>query len=206
MASLHNDHMSAELDENSAADPAYAYKPSLMGAMCQFVLRPDGLDWEIGRRAGRLRYDRIQAVRLSYRPVTMQSHRFITEIWSDGNPKIQIASVSWRSMVEQERLDKAYGAFVTELHRRLLPTSARTQFSIGLPAVTYWLGLAIFGAVIVATIVMVVRALGLAQWSAAAIVGAFLAIFAYQLGQYFYRNRPGRYVSTAIPAAVLPKP
>lgn len=197
--------MSAELDENSAADPAYAYKPSLMGAMCQFVLRPDGLDWEIGRRRGRLRYDRIQAVRLSYRPVTMQSHRFVTEIWSADNPKIQIASVSWRSMVEQERQDKAYGAFITELHRRVAPTNAGPQFLIGLPAVTYWLGLAIFGAVIVATGVMMVRAAALGQWSAAAIVGAFLTIFAYQLGQYFYRNRPGCYSPTDIPAVVLPK-
>ncbi len=61
----------------------------------------------------------IRAVRLSYRPVTMQSHRFITEIWSPGNPKIQIVSASWRSIMEQERLDNAYSAFVTELHRRL---------------------------------------------------------------------------------------
>ena len=197
--------MAAEMDENSPADPAYAYKPSLMGGMCQFVLRPDGLDWEIGRRSGRVRYDRIRAVRLSYRPVTMQSHRFITEIWSTDNPKMQIVSVSWRSMVEQQRQDTAYGAFITELHRRLGAQGSSTQFSIGLPVVTYGVGMVIFAAVIAATGVMMVRAAVLGQWSAAAIVGAFLAIFAYQLGQYFYRNRPGRYVPAAIPALLLPK-
>ena len=87
--------------------------------MCQFTLKPDALEWQIGRRSGRVRYDRVRAVRLSYRPVTMQTHRFITEIWSADNPKIQIVSVSWRSIMEQERLDKAYSAFVTELHRRV---------------------------------------------------------------------------------------
>ena len=55
----------------------------------------------------------------------MQTHRFITEIWSADNPKIQIVSVSWRSIMEQERLDNAYSAFVTELHRRLAAAGAR---------------------------------------------------------------------------------
>ena len=98
----------------------YAFKPSLIGAPCQFSA-------EAGRAA---MADRAAApaasatsasarVRLSYRPVTMQSHRFITEIWSTDNPKMQIVSVSWRSFMEQERLDAAYMAFVTELHRRL---------------------------------------------------------------------------------------
>ena len=97
-------------DDEAAADPAYAFKPSLMGGACQFTLKPDAMEWQIGRRSGRVRYDRVRAVRLSYRPVTMQTHRFITEIWSADNPKIQIVSVSWRSIMEQERLDKAYSA------------------------------------------------------------------------------------------------
>ena len=90
-------------------------------------------------------------MRLSYRPVTMQTHRFITEIWSADNPKIQIVSVSWRSIMEQERLDKAYSAFVTELHRRVAAAGAPAKFSTGLPFVTYWVGVVIFSAVMLAT-------------------------------------------------------
>ena len=120
-------------DDEATGDPTYAFKPSLIGAMCQFTLKPDALEWQIGRRSGRVRYDRVRAVRLSYRPVTMQSQRFITEIWSADNPKIQIVSVSWRSIMEQERLDKAYSAFVTELHRRLAAAGAAAKFSTGLP-------------------------------------------------------------------------
>src|ERR1700740_2750905 len=81
--------------------PVYAFKASLIGGWCEFKLKPDGLHWQMGLRSGRVRYERIRAVRLSYRPVTMQSRRFVTEIWSTDNPKIQIVSVSWRSMVEQ---------------------------------------------------------------------------------------------------------
>ena len=53
-----------------------------------------------------------------------------------------------------------------------------------------------FAAVMVATGVMIVRALLLGQWSAAAIVGAFLRCSPISSANYFYRNRPGRYAPT----------
>ena len=207
--SLHNDPMTQQIEreigDEPAGDPSYAYRPSLIGGGCQFTLRPDAMEWQIGSRNGRIHYDRISAIRLSYRPVTMQSHRFITEIWSPGHPKIQIASVSWRSIVEQERFDKPYAAFIAELHRRIAAAGTSTQFTTGVPAITYWVGFAVFAAVMVAMGVMIVRALLLSQWSASAIVGVFFAVFAYQLGNYFRRNRPGRYRPDAIPSEVLPR-
>jgi hypothetical protein len=192
-------------DEADRGDPAYAYKPSLVGAPCEFVLKPDALHWQIGRRAGRLRYDRVRRVRLSYRPVTMQSHRFVTEIWSSDNPKIQIASVSWRSLVEQGRLDAPYAAFIVELHRRLAAAGTAAQFSAGLPVAVYWIGVGVFAAVMVAIGVLTVRAMQAGQWSGAALVGLFFVVFAYQLGNYFRRNRPGRYRPDALPPNVLPR-
>lgn len=198
--------MASEIaDDSVAADPSYSFKPSLMGAICQFTLKPDALEWQIGRRRGRTRYDRFRAVRLSYRPVTMQAHRFVTEIWSPDHPKIQICSASWRSLVEQERLDKGYAEFVTTLHRRLAAAGSGTLFLTGLPVLTYWVGAIVFGVVMVMTGIMVVRALQFSQWSVSAILGIFFLVFAIQIGNYFRRNRPGRYRPDAIPAAVLPK-
>src|SRR4051812_9560117 len=137
----------AALETDPDGDPTYAFKPSLMGALARFTLKSDALAWELGRRSGRIRYDRIKALRLSYRPVTMQSHRFITEIWSPDSPKIQIVSASWRSILEQERRDEAYSAFVAELHRRLAAAGATTQFSTGLPVAIYGVGIVVFAVV-----------------------------------------------------------
>lgn len=188
-----------------AADPAYAFKPSLIGGSCEFTLKPDGLHWQMGARSGRVRYERIRAVRLSYRPVTMQSRRFVTEIWSTDNPKIQIVSVSWRSVVEQARQDGAYSAFVTELHRRLAESGSVAQFTTGLPAASYWLGVLIFVAMLISMAAMTVKTLKLGQWSVSAIIAAIFAVFALQIGNYFRRNRPSRYRPDAIPREVLPK-
>jgi hypothetical protein len=193
------------ISDDDAPDPSYAFKASLVGGWCEFRLKPDGLHWQMGLRNGRVRYERIRAVRLSYRPVTMQSRRFVTEIWSTDNPKIQIISVSWRSLVEQERQDTAYTAFITELHRRLAAVKSEAQFTTGLPAVSYWLGVAVFAVVMVTIAAMTVKALRLEQWSAGAIIAAILAAFAYQIGNYFRRNRPVRYRPDALPKEVLPK-
>jgi len=191
--------------DDEPPDPYYAYKPSLVGAACEFTLRSDGLHWQIGARNGRVRYERIRAVRLSYRPVTMQSRRFVTEIWSTDNPKMQIVSVSWRSVLEQTRQDSDYAAFVAELHRRLAAVGSTAKFTTGLPVPTYWLGVAVFASVLVTMAVLIVRALMLAQWGAAGVVGVIFLIFAYQIGNYFRLNRPERYRPDAIPPAILPK-
>ena len=63
--------------------------------------------------------------------------------------------------------------------------------------------------------ILVLSSLGLARmirtwsarWQAAAtaVVAIFFLVFAYQLGTYFYRNRPGRYRPDAVPRDVLPK-
>jgi hypothetical protein len=197
--------MNSDIADEPPGDPTYAFKASLIGSMCQFTLKPNALEWQVGRRSGSIRYDTIRAVRLTYRPVTMQSHRFITEIWSPGNPKIQIVSVSWRSIMEQQRLDAAYAAFIIELHRRLAAAGAPARFSTGLPFATYWAGVVIFGAVLVATGSLLVRAMNFDQWAPMVVVAIFFLVFAYQLGTYFYRNRPGRYRPNAVPAEVLPK-
>jgi hypothetical protein len=195
----------AQAIDDDTPDPSYAFKPSLVGGWSEFRLKPDGLHWQIGLRKGRVRYERIRTVRLSYRPVTMQSRRFVTEIWSTDNPKIQIVSVSWRSLVEQERQDVAYVAFITELHRRLAETKSEAEFTTGLPVASYWLGVALFAAVMVTIAAMTVKALRLEQWSAGAIIAAILAAFGWQIGNYFRRNRPVRYRPEAIPREVLPK-
>src|SRR3984957_20073066 len=60
----------------------YAYKASLIGAAHRFELTDEGLSWQIGGRAGVWPYDGISAIRLSYRPVSMQSRRFRADIES----------------------------------------------------------------------------------------------------------------------------
>jgi hypothetical protein len=186
-------------------DPNYHYKPALLGAVWEFRLRPDAVEWQLGRRSGRLPYDRVRRIRLSFRPVTMQTYRFIAEIWPKEGPKLQIASTSWRSILEQERKDADYVAFLSELHRRVAATDGRADFVTGSPPFLYWPGLVVFAVASLAMAALTVRAIQVEAWEAAAIVGGLFALFLWQVGGFFRRNRPGRYRPETLPPDLIPR-
>jgi hypothetical protein len=193
------------------SDPApgdelnYSFRPSVLGAPRSFRLSADALAWDIGRRSGRVALDRVRRVRMSFRPATLQNHRFVTEIWSSDGPRLDIVSSSWKSMVEQVKLDRDYRVFITELHRRLAAMGTTARFDTGTNPLTYWAGLAVFVATGLALAIIITRAVQGRAIGAAILVGAFLAAFLWQAGNFFRRNRPGRYRPDALPAELLPK-
>jgi hypothetical protein len=191
-------------DTGSSSDLAYAYKPSLMGAPFEFRLTPTALAWTKGQYSNRVPYDQFRRVRLSYRPMTVQSHRFLAELWPANGPKLQVASTSVRGIVEQERHDHAYCAFVRELHRRIGATGAPTAFLVGSPALLYWPGVVVFVGASLALLVLSVRTLRGGELAGIALMLGFFALFLWQVGTFFRRNRPGTYRPDAIPAQVLP--
>jgi hypothetical protein len=192
-------------DTSTLAEPTYTYRPSLLGAPWTFQLAPDALVWGVGRRSGRLRYGDIVRARLSFRPITIQQRRYMTEVWGRGAPKLTLVSSSWKSMVENERLDPAYTRFVTELHRRIAGANPAARFETGTPFLTYWLGLAVFVVVSFALAILTVRALAASLWGGAAFIVAFLGLFLWKGGDYFRRNRPRPYRPDRLPPDLMPR-
>jgi hypothetical protein len=184
---------------------AYAFKSSLMGAPFELRLTPEALEWSQGASNGRVPYGRIRRIRLGYRPMTMQNYRFLGEIWPVDGRKLMIASTSCKSLVEHQRLDAPYRAFVTELCRRTGASGGQTIFQAGSPAVIYWLGVAVFVGAALALAGLIVRALQVAAWSGSAFIVAFLGFFLWQAGNFFRRNRPGLFRPEAVPETVLPR-
>lgn len=183
----------------------YTFRPSLLGAPWQFALTPEGIHWTAGRGSGEVRYGAVRRVRMSYRPANMQSYRFVTEIWAEGAPKLRIVSTSWKSMFEQERLDKAYATFVAALHRRLGEAGSRAVYEQGTHPLMYWPGVAVFVSICLGFAALAVRGLQQGAWAGTAFIGAFLLFFLWHGGNFFRRNRPGAYRPDALPAELLPK-
>lgn len=184
---------------------AYAYRPSLLGAPTEFRLTGDAIAWSSGQRSGEVPLRKVRLVRMYFKPATMQPYRFVTELWAEGAPKLEIVSSSWKSMVEQERLDARYAVFVTELHRRIALAAASARFEQGKHPSLFWPGLVFFVLVALAMAAVVVRALQAHTISVAAFIAAFLALFLWQGGNFFRRNKPGRYRPDALPPELLPK-
>ncbi len=199
--------MGSSQDEIETPEPqgeSYTYRASLLGAPFAFRLTEDGLAFEAGRRTGLVPYSAIARLRLSFKPSSMQSGRYVAEIWGADAPKLTIFSSSWKSMVIQERQNPAYSAFIAALHRRLVAVGAKTQFERGSVPLLYWPGLAVFVAVSLGMAMLTVRALQTDAKAGAAFIAAFLALFLWQGGNYFRRNRPGTYRAEAPPGDLLP--
>ena len=110
----------------------YAYKASLIGAAHQFELTADGLSWRVAGRADVWRYADITAIRLSYRPVSMQAHRFRADIAHASKARLPIISTSWQTAALMAPQDNDYRAFITELHKRMARAGSRAVLTGGL--------------------------------------------------------------------------
>ena len=93
----------------------YAYKASLVGAAHQFELTEQGLSWRIAGRSGLWPYADIASVRLSYRPVSMQSRRFRADI---GKMPMATARHSLDQLADRGA-DGAAGQGLSRLHHRI---------------------------------------------------------------------------------------
>lgn len=190
---------------SGVSDTYYIYRPSVLGAPWEFRLTGDGIAWVAGAKSGRTPFRAIRHVRMSFRPANMQSYRFMTELWADGAPILRIMSSSWKSMIEQERLDRPYSAFIAELHRRIVQAGTSALFERGSNRLVYWPALTVFTGMIFGLALLVVRALQSDAIGGAAFIAIFTALFVWRGGNFLRRNWPGVYSPDALPADVMPK-
>ena len=190
----------------SAQAPAasYAYKASLIGAAHRFELTGQGLAWQLAGRSGIWPYADISAIRLSYRPVSMQAHRFRADIRNKNGGRLPILSTSWQTAALMAPQDTGYRAFITELHARLAQAGSGAALTGGLGRNTYLAALALVALVGVMLLALFIRALAIGEYAGALFFVGFALLFAWQVGGFVRRNRPLRYSFDDIPAALLP--
>ena len=182
----------------------YAYKASLIGAAHPFELTADGLSWRVAGRADVWRYVDITAIRLSYRPVSMQAHRFRADIAHASKARLPIISTSWQTAALMAPQDNDYRAFITELHQRMARAGSRAVLTGGLRPNVYTLAVTLVALLALAVGGLLVRALATGEFAGALFLVGFAALFGWQVGGFLRRNRPLPYTFAHIPDALLP--
>jgi hypothetical protein len=192
----------------TAADGApgirYAYKASLVGAAHQFELTDAGLSWRIAGKSGVWPYADINMIRLSYRPVSMQSRRFRADIGNKDGGRIAILSTSWQSAALMAPQDQDYRVFITALHARMAQAGSRASLAGGLKPGIYATALILLALVAIAMVGLLARALTTGEFAGALFLVGFAALFAWQVGGFVGRNRPLAYSFDHLPKALLP--
>jgi uncharacterized membrane protein YphA (DoxX/SURF4 family) len=195
---------SRPLSSELAPDAHYAYKASLIGAAHRFELTDHGLSWRIAGKSGVWPYARISAIRLSFRPVSMQSHRFRADIENADGGRIAILSTSWQTAALMAPQDRDYRDFITRLHARIGEAGRKAVLIGGLKPRIYAAALIFLTLVAVAISGLFVRAIATGEFAGALFLVGFAALFAWQIGGFVLRNKPRNYTFDDLPAALLP--
>jgi hypothetical protein len=183
---------------------SYAYKASLIGSAHRFELTDAGLSWTIAGRSGVWNYADISAVKLSYRPVSMQQRRFRADIDNAKGGRIAVLSVSWQTAALMAPQDRVYRDFIVELHRRMQAAGSKAMLTGGLGPKTYIAALALLACLAVAMMGLFSRALLISEWTGALFLVGFALLFTWQVGGFIRRNRPRRYSFDDLPRVLLP--
>lgn len=191
-------------DAEAAPVTSYAYKASLIGSAHRFELTEEGLSWHVSGRSGLWRYDEISAIRLSFRPTSMQQHRFRADISHAGGGRIAILSTSWQTAALMAPQDSGFRQFIVALHERMAKAGSRATLSAGLGRTTYAAVLAFLAVLTVAMTGLLIRALMVGEFAGALFILGFAALFAWQVGGLVLRNQPRSYGFDQLPQSLLP--
>ncbi|MBR0836599.1 hypothetical protein JQ612_25710 [Bradyrhizobium manausense] len=191
-------------DAQGAPATNYAYKASLIGSAHRFELTEAGLSWHIAGRSGVWRYDEISAVRLSFRPVSMQQHRFRADISRASGGRIAILSTSWQTAALMAPQDSGFRDFLVELHARMAKAGSRAELTAGLGRKTYAAVLAFLALLAVAMAGLLIRALMIGEFAGVLFILGFAVLFAWQVGGFVRRNQPRSYSFDQLPRSLLP--
>jgi hypothetical protein len=196
--------MTADQFNETAATTRYAYKASLIGSAHQFELTDAGLSWQIAGRSGVWAYADIAAIRLSYRPVSMQSRRFRADVENVDGKRIAVLSTTWQTVSLMAPQDHGYRAFIVELHRRMREAGGKASLVGGIGRKTYAATLALLALLGVAMAGLLLRALFTREFLGALFLVGFAALFVWQIGGFVKRNTPRTYSFDRLPEALLP--
>jgi hypothetical protein len=192
------------LSNEASPGVRYTYKASLIGAAHQFELTDAGLSWQVAGKSGVWPYADIAAIRLSYRPVSMQSRRFRADIENANRQKIIILSTSWQTAALMAPQDRDYRAFITRLHRRMQEAASHATLIGGVRPWAHIAGVVLLALVAIAMSGLLLRALATGEFAGALFLVGFAMLFAWQVGGFVRRNRPRSYTFDHLPESLLP--
>jgi hypothetical protein len=149
-------------------------------------------------------YADISAIRLSYRPVSMQQQRFRADIDNAKGGRIGILSTTWQTATLVQPQGNLYRDVIVELHRRMRAAGSGAVLVGGLGPKTYTAALVLLALLAVSMSGLLLRALLTSEWTGGLFLIGFAALFAWQVGGFVTRNRPRRYTFDQLPGSLLP--
>ncbi len=192
-----------------AHEPAmdtYAHRPKPFSAEATFTLAPRALEIEHGRRSGRFPYPEIAEIRLSYRPRNTTNEAYAARIIRHDRVTASLSNISWKTLVEFDRQDAAYAAFLRALIARVAAANPDLVLHAGLGRLHFAAATVVGVATVLATIWMAGWGLTSGATGFGLLALGFGLFFGWWSLRFLSANRPRRFAAGHEPANVMPKP
>lgn len=182
----------------------YIHRASLVGSAHEFELTDQGLSWQARGKSGLWPYSDIAAVRLSYRPVSMQSRRFRADVEHKSGQSLAIFSTTWQTIALMVPQDGDYRAFIEGLHARLKAAGGHVALVGGIRPIAYAGGCLLLALAAIAVAALLARAIATGEFAGALFLVGFAALAGWQMGGFIWRNKPRLYTFDDLPGTLLP--
>jgi hypothetical protein len=183
---------------------SYSHAPRPVGGPITFTLKDDRLIVDSGRKVQEVALGAVDQVRMTYEPRSLMQKAFQTRVRMRDGKTFTFSSVNWKSLMEAERLDKDYRAFVRTLFDAIARANPQARFVAGRPR-WMWIGTAILAAAsLFAMAVFTWRAMQAGATTAALMGLAFALVGIWQLEPMVRLNKPRRFTPDEPPPELMP--
>jgi hypothetical protein len=184
---------------------SYAHRAKPFSLEAEFRFKPDHLSVAQGKRSGNFPYRDIMMIRLLYKPKNTTNEGYEAKIYRRDKHTASLSNISWKGLIDLERKDAQYRAFIEELVSRVQAANPDVVLQAGMPVwlhrITAAAGLGAVGIMLVVGFQAVV----LGSWQVGVFAVALAAYFCWWASRYISRNRPRSFTAKTIPEDVVPK-
>lgn len=190
--------------EESRHDYLFSQRSKPFSAPMELRLTESSLVADRGRAHQTYPLKAIERIRLYFSPRNSARDTFVCEVRAKDGSALRFDNLSWRSLVQVERLDAEFRRFALELIARTAAENPSLVVQTGIAPLRYRLmqgaGFVLLAALLFSAAYAASNGSGLVALGCLGLS----AYFGFWLRTFLVRNRPGTVPADAVPERVLP--
>lgn len=191
--------------ENPDTALRYAHRAKPFSNELELHLTERELIAERGKSRQVFPIGRLERIRLSFTPRNTARLAFTCEVRAEDGKSVRFDNISWKSLIETERHDVEFRAFILALVARAAHAKPGVKLEAGIAPLRYQV-MRLLGISIVAALAGAAVFAGSHSNYIVALASLGLTVYlANWLREFLTRNRPRSFAASDVPDNILPK-
>ena len=182
----------------------YAQRQKPFSGALELILDANGLTASKGRSTLTIPFAEIEKIVLTFTPRNTSFRTFTCKVHATNRRKLRFDSLSWKSLIETDKLDPEFRQFVAALAERSAASNPKLQLHAGFSPLRHklmlFLGVILGGGLIACTVYAAIKGAAMVGLLSFGVTGYLI----WWLREVLTRNRPRDFTPDSLPDGVLP--